>query len=165
MAKAKPKPRPPKAIRTQRALAAACHRHPSQVSRWIRDTRWTFGRGPWKPETVPSILRWVAELDASEGDEWKVQRARKTKLQADQIELAVAEQRGRLIDRAEVEARDVARAVLVRTRMQRAGREIAAALADLVGGEFRDEVVRLVDARMRAICDEFSGAAEPGGPA
>jgi hypothetical protein len=132
-----------KPIQTQTELAKLVDKNPAQITRWIRDHRWTFARKPpWPRSDLPKILNWVANTlrDESEAGAKKaaaksskradlqerklVQEIRKLKAMADTAETALAKERGELYDAAEIEQAWASVAVVVRNGLQTIGQRI-----------------------------------------
>lgn len=108
-------------IPTIRELAKLVEKDTGTVSRWLKRPDWTFDRkGPWKPEIVPEILRWVANnlraptIDHDPGkpkggrltelrEEKLTEEIRKLRAQANTFEAAYARECGKLLDAPAVE--------------------------------------------------------------
>jgi hypothetical protein len=147
---------------------AGIQRDKSRLSRWIADDRWTFGDAPWPAARLPDIIRWIGENldddDTSTNPELLalrkaklVEETRRLAALASSAELELAEQRGELMPRAEVEHGRIDRVQAVMQAMKSAGSRLA---DKLDGIQDRPQIARIVEDEMRYVASTFANEGE-----
>jgi phage terminase Nu1 subunit (DNA packaging protein) len=150
-------------------------RDKSNVSRWLKRPDWPFSRtGPWQRSEVPEILRWIADslisresVDDEDGDddytELKKEKLRKEirKLhaQADAAETALAKERGKLLDAADVERKWASIGAVVRNAFQNLSSQLVPlalghGMPNEAAPQFQEQVDAAVGSILRHLSDD-----------
>jgi hypothetical protein len=156
-------------ISGQRALAKALSVSLPTAHKYVHDPRWKFGRGPWDRALTPKMRQWQdvnyrggeaagatdsddpAELIAALGPLNKAKFDVLVK-RAAKLEIENMQAMSNLLPKEEVDRGRIERITAVKVAMQQA----CVALPRLFAGKSENELIPMVEAHCREICNAFA---------